>query len=69
MTKLAMKFYDNAERKSISISLNDPKPSLDAATVEAAMTAMIGVVVPATAVIDEANYVETTETNITDLLV
>jgi hypothetical protein len=27
------------------------------------------VVVPATAVIDEANYVETTETNITDLLV
>jgi hypothetical protein len=69
MTKLALKFYDNAERKSISISLNDPKPSLDAATVEAAMTAMIGVVVPATAVIDEANYIETTETNVTDLLV
>jgi hypothetical protein len=69
MTKLAMKFYDNAERKTINISLNDPKPALDAATVEAAMTAMIGVIVPATAVIDEANYVETTETNITDLLV
>jgi hypothetical protein len=64
-----MKFYDNAERRTINISLNDPKPALDAATVEAAMTAMIGVVVPATAVIDEANYIETTETNITDLLV
>ena len=68
MTKLSMKFYDNAERRTKTISINDPKPGLDSTTVEAAMTSMIGVLVPATAVIDEANYIETTETNITDLI-
>ncbi|HPZ74850.1 MAG TPA: DUF2922 family protein [Candidatus Pacearchaeota archaeon] len=64
MTEVILKlyFWDPTEGKHIYIKVDDPQENLDQATIETAMQAMIGVLVPETVQIDEAIY-ETTTTN------
>ncbi|HNV06799.1 MAG TPA: DUF2922 domain-containing protein [Petrotogaceae bacterium] len=64
MKKLTLKFFDASAKKSYSVTVQEPKEALTKEQIEAAMTSMIGVFVPAGCAVDEGNYVDTQETQV-----
>lgn len=63
-----MKFYDPNEQKSKTLSIDGVLETLTQAEVEPVMQSMIGVLVPATAQVDEASIIETTTNEIFNLI-
>ncbi|RAO98992.1 hypothetical protein PW5551_06415 [Petrotoga sp. 9PW.55.5.1] len=68
MRRLSMKFYDPNEQKSKTLSVDGVLETLTQAEVEPVMQSMIGVLVPATAQVDEASIIETTTNEIFNLI-
>jgi hypothetical protein len=68
MRRLSMKFYDPNEQKSKTLSIDGVLETLTQAEVEPVMQSMIGVLVPATAQVDEASIIETTTNEIFNLI-
>lgn len=61
-TVLKLVFWDPEERRKKTFTISDPLEDLTQTEIEAAMQAMVGVLVPDAAQVDEAIY-ETTTTN------
>jgi hypothetical protein len=63
-----MKFYDSAEGKSKTLSVDGVLETLTQAEIEPIMQSLIGVLVPTTAQVDEAEIVETTTNEVFNLI-
>ncbi|HHV01141.1 MAG: DUF2922 domain-containing protein [Defluviitoga tunisiensis] len=68
MKRLRMKFYDPVEKKSKTISIDGVIDDLTQDDVEPVMEGLIGVLVPASSLVDEASIVETTTEEIFNLI-
>ncbi|PNR91803.1 hypothetical protein HWHPT5561_06495 [Petrotoga sp. HWH.PT.55.6.1] len=68
MRRLRMKFYDSAEGKSKTLSVDGVLETLTQAEIEPVMQSLIGVLVPTTAQVDEAEIVETTTNEVFNLI-
>ncbi|MDN5343473.1 DUF2922 domain-containing protein [Oceanotoga sp. DSM 15011] len=68
MKKLILKYYNPSEKKRYSTTINNPKEEIESTEVQNVMQTLIGVIVPENAEIDEANIVQTTTTQILNLI-
>lgn len=68
MKKLRMKFYDPAEKKSKTLSIDGVIDDLTQDDVEPVMEGLIGVLVSNSSLVDEASIVETTTEEIFNLI-
>ncbi|PNS00097.1 hypothetical protein X927_03565 [Petrotoga mexicana DSM 14811] len=68
MRRLRMKFYDSSEGKSKTLSIDGVLETLTQAEIEPVMQSLIGVLVPTTAQVDEAQIVETTTNEVFNLI-
>ncbi len=67
-TVLKLVFWDSEERRKKTFTVSDPLEDLTQTEIEAAMQAMIGVLVPDTAQVDEALYENLTTNEIMNLI-
>ncbi len=68
MRRLRMKFYDPTLGKSKTISVDGVLDTLTQEEIEPIMQSLVGVLVPATAQVDEAQIVETTTNEVFNLI-
>lgn len=66
--RLVLKFWEPNEKKFYNITLRNPVPNLEEEDLELEMQKLIGVFVPATCVVDEAIYVQTTYDEVMNLI-
>jgi hypothetical protein len=65
---LKLQFFDSSNMKRYSITVNDVRDDLTQAEIQPVAESLIGVLVPGTAALDEAHIVESTSTEIFDLI-
>jgi hypothetical protein len=65
---LKIQYYDSSNMKRYSITVNDVRDDLTQAEIQPVAESLIGVLVPGTAALDEAHIVESTSTEIFDLI-
>ena len=68
MTVLKLQYFDSTELKRYSITVNDVRDDLTQDEIQPIAESLIGVLVPATAALDEAHIVESSSTQIFDLI-
>lgn len=68
MTSLKIQYYDSTNMKRYSISVSDVRDDLTQDDIQPVAESLIGVLVPSTATLDEAHIVESTSTEVFDLI-
>ena len=68
MKSLKIQYYDSTEMKRYSITVPDVLDDLTQAEIQPVAESWIGVIVPATAALDEAHIYESTSTEVFDLI-
>jgi len=68
MKDLKLQYFDSTEMKRYSITVTDVRDDLTQAEIQPVAESFIGVIVPATAALDEAHIVESSSTQVFDLI-
>jgi hypothetical protein len=65
---LKVQFFDSSNMKRYSITVNDVRDDLTQDEIQPVAESWIGVIVPGTATLDEAHIVESSSTQVFDLI-
>ena len=68
MKDLKVQFYDSTNMRRYSITVPDVRDDLTQQEIQPVAESFIGVIVPATAALDEAHIVESSSTQVFDLI-
>jgi len=68
MKDLKVQYFDSTNMKRYSITVNDVRDDLTQAEIQPVAESWIGVIVPGTAALDEAHIVDSSSTQIFDLI-
>ena len=68
MTVLNVQYFDSTNMKRYSITVNDVRDDLTQDEIQPVAESWIGVIVPGTAALDEAHIVDSSSTQIFDLI-
>ncbi len=68
MRSLKIQYYDSSNMKRYSITVPDVRDDLTQTDIEPVAQSFIGVLIPATAALDEAHIVESSSTQVFDLI-
>lgn len=68
MKALKLQYFDSSEMKRYSITVPDVRDDLTADEIQPVAQSFIGVLIPATAALDEAHIEESTSTQVFDLI-
>ena len=68
MKVLKVQYFDSTNMKRYSITVNDVRDDLTQAEIQPVAESWIGVIVPGTAALDEAHIVDSSSTQIFDLI-
>ena len=68
MKSLKIQYYDSSNMKRYSLTVPDVRDDLTQEEIQPVAESFIGVLIPATAALDEAHIVESTSTEVFDLI-